>query len=137
LTAQSLHLVERGRAVVVVPCSSITQIVAAYGSQSPHPILLAILGIALLLIGLLPIPFFLNWFGSGGTIHTSEVWIIPISVIGLSLLPGAFRRGYYLHVRSTVGSKRLAFNRAAGPAGLEPFLATVEAALGIRIERKF
>jgi hypothetical protein len=111
-------MIDGGRAVNAVPCESISEIVAAYGFLSPHPVLQIGLGLALLAIGLLPIPYFLDWFGRGGSIHAAEIWLIPVGVIGLSLLPGAFRRGYDLQVRPAAGMKRLAFRREAAPAGL-------------------
>ncbi len=133
---QNLAEIDSGRIMVIITKAGIQRITLRYGLQAPHPIRQTLIGVVLTAFGYYPALYLLRWVQRGGVLLSSVLWIVPIVVIGIATIFGAFKRGHFLHVEGRQGDKRLAFRRKPDPRELEIFLAAVESSYRLEISRE-
>jgi hypothetical protein len=105
-----LAILDGQREVVVIPLDSVRSITLRNGLTAERPLLEALLGLALCALGLLAVRRTIAWFRFGGGIWDVEMLTVVCFPFGFMLLRSAAHRGYYLHVRSTADSRKLAFS---------------------------
>jgi hypothetical protein len=110
---------------------------AVRGFLAPRPLLLALFGVALLAVGLSPVPRLLGWLTSGGTTTDVELLLLILIPLGGWVVYQAAQRGYLLEVDTAAGRRRFEFDATVDAASLEAFLREAEQALGFMVERRF
>lgn len=105
-----------------IPRQSISAVAIKYGYLSKHPLLQLILGIILLPIGLLPIYHFYLVQTYGGTFKFVEALAVSSSIVGGYIIISAFRKDYFLEIRTDFGNKRLVFRKNSGRAKIDNFM---------------
>lgn len=106
-----------------------------YGFQVRNPLLLALFGLVLVGVGVIPLVHAAVWLIRGGIFLGLEMLLLVPLVLGLMALYQAFRRGYVLEVETTVGLRSFEFSKGVNPSEVETFLAQAESAFGYSIER--
>jgi hypothetical protein len=124
----------RGRNAVVAS-GNIKGLRLVYGFRARHPLLLALLGVALTGIGLASSVYLLAWLARGGMLWRKPLYGVPWLLFGPPAVYEACQRGYVLEVETASGLQRLEFSRTANHWELETFLDTVERAFGYSVER--
>ncbi len=90
-----------------IPRDEIERIEVRRGSESKHPILQSLLGVALIGWGLTPVPHILDWIEHGGEISHYTVLIVAFVIVGGWLVYDALRRKLLLYVITTRGHKKI------------------------------
>jgi hypothetical protein len=108
-----------------------------YGSVARHPVVLFLFGVALVGLGIVPIPGFVDWWFHGGVLLLTHVLAVGWLVLGAAALYQASRRGYMLDVQTPTGWKRIEFSKRVLASELETFANRVEGSFGYTIERSF
>ena len=127
---------DRPRPVVVVPRPHIRAIRLRYGFRARHPLLLAALGLAIVVVGLYQVPVIAGWFLHGGILHEAQVGLVVMTVFGGWTIWQSCRRGYLLTIDANSRQQTLEFGNSATRAELEGFLLKVESCFGYVIERE-
>lgn len=124
--------VDRGHPVIRIPREDVRRIALRWGFQAPRPIVQAILGIGLLLAGVyILVKIILELMAHGGEV--SGRLLIALVIVGLLggwLFFEAFKRGYYLEVRTEKRAEKLRFNRRLSREEIEEFIASVRSQMG-------
>src|SRR5262245_61213977 len=118
-----------------VPRGSIENIRLVYGFRARYPLLMAVLGIFLTLLGLASAFYLVCWLANGGGLWTKPMYGVPWLLFGPPVLYESMQRGYILEVKTTAELRRLEFHQSANSWELETFLDTVERAYGYSVER--
>jgi hypothetical protein len=118
------------RQIVFVPRADILRIEVAHGSGAEQPIVVAVLGIGLILLAVLPL-LILAWeVVAGAMIHTKFVTAVAFVIPGVWLLGLAFRKRWYLLVHMRKGTRKLLFGKAIDSTAVSSFLGQARAQFG-------
>jgi hypothetical protein len=109
-------------AVVSVPRIEIEAIELVKASESKHPIMQVVFGLALVIVGLLPIPKIVDWTLHGGTLFDVQVSVLLMVPVGGVVIYTAIRRRLLLLVGTRRGVRKLAFQGKATLAELTDFV---------------
>lgn len=123
---------DRGRPVVRITRGDVRHIALRWGFQAPRPFVQTVLGAGLLLGGVfILVKIILELRAHGGEI--SGRLLIGLVIVGLFggwLLFEAFKRGYYLEVRTEKRAEKLRFSRQLSREEIEEFIASVRSQMG-------
>ncbi len=111
------------------------RLVLRMGPSSEHPFEQAVIGVALMLLGIIPLyDFKVN--GSDDLI-SAAIWIAVISVVGIGIIVGGLLPCFFLEVDSPFrGRIRFAFHGIRTVGEVMSFVKSVELHFGYEIERE-
>jgi hypothetical protein len=130
-----------GRPSIVVPRDEIVAIELRHGPAAQTPIVQLVCGVALALVAV-GLPAFLLSIGaplsisgraSVGTLKLALVCPCVL-VAGVCIAATALRRGYFLHVTTERGARKLVFAGKADPASLAAAVRRAEERLGYTVK---
>jgi hypothetical protein len=123
---------DRGRSVIRIPREDVRRIALCWGFQAPRPFVQAVLGIGLLLAGIyILVRIIMELMAHGGqVVGRLLIGLVIVGLLGGWLLFEAFKRGYYLEVRTEKRTEKLRFNRRLSRAEIEEFVASVRSQMG-------
>lgn len=121
--------------VVRVPRADVREIQFRHGYVSRHPVVQAVLSLAVAAVGALPTWHLAHWIVRGGLFITWEATVVPLVFVGPWLFIDAFKRGDYLDVKTPAGWKRLVFDRSVDRSAVDAFLSAVEVSMLYKINR--
>jgi hypothetical protein len=125
-TDTGLFEMEGSKVMVSVQKSEIQRITLRHGIQAPNPTLQIIFGLAVASVGYFPIRELILWLQHGGTIFSTYHFLIIVSAIGIWTVFEAVKRGYFLEVQTTAGTKRLAFAKRPDEETLRGLMEFIE-----------
>lgn len=136
VSEDSIAETSSGRAVVVVPRVEILGLALRHGFASERPAAVFACGVLLIGIGAVFMRHLFMWFWYGGKIYVEEGFGIALIVLGWLVASSAFRRRYFVAVRTAADLRKLAFERDAGREEAIQFVTQAGPTLGcsIRIE---
>jgi hypothetical protein len=118
------------RALTAIPRDDIVSIELVRASESAHPIMQAIFGLALIIVGLLPI---IAWFQNGGIFVGEMILLTTAAVFGALCFYDALHRVPVLRVKTIRGASRLAFRGPATQAELREFVNQMQDQFGYSV----
>lgn len=118
---------DRGRRVVVAR-EQVRSLRFRRASAARHPLVLALLGFALIGLGLIPFRLFLVGFNGG--LHPKELLLGVWLIVGIAAVADALRRRWMLVVETAEGVTGIPFGPAADVSGLRAFARDLEEDLG-------
>jgi hypothetical protein len=110
------------RVVISVPRSRITRVDLSYGFVSQHPLIQFCFALCLIVVGLGPLPFLVQWFKHGGVAWDYQFLILLAAGVGAWMACDALKRGYLLVVRGKGLRRKLEFWKGTRREELEVFL---------------
>jgi hypothetical protein len=134
-TAERVFEGTPSRPTVGVARSRIDKIRLRYGSVASHPIVLALLGLIMVGLGLVPLGHAALWVLRGGVYYAAEAFMLVWLPLGVGALFSVFRRGYVLDVQTSAGLRIFAFRRGTNRQEVEQFVRDAEHMFGYPIER--
>jgi hypothetical protein len=131
-SADLLAELDRGHPVIRIPREDVQRIALRWGFQAPRPFVQAALGSGLLLAGLyILVKIILELMAHGGDVSGKLlIGLVIVGLLGGWLFSEAFKRGYYLEVRTEKRVEKLRFNRRLSRNEIEEFIASVQSQMG-------
>ncbi len=122
VSAQGLAEMDGPRRINFIPRSEVRGLELVHASAAERPAVTSLLGLALLLVALFPFAFLILIFVNGGFMDTSLFWFSGFGVPGGWLLWLAFKKRHVLLVRTSGGTRKLAFHSSASPEDIVRFI---------------
>lgn len=116
-----------------VSTSRVVDVSLVHGFQAQYPAALLIIGIILVCFLLWPILRLVDLFQNDGNLSNYDVLVGGVAVTGGWTIYEAFRRGWYLRLKTSRGVVKLAFDRGAEPSGLSNFTKRIQEEAGIPV----
>lgn len=107
--------------LLFVPRHEIGSMSIRHGLLSEHPMIQTFLGVALLFIGVYPVPHLVRWLLTGGKASDLEIIVLMLIPIGIWLVRDAWKRGTYLFVLGDRGTHKLHFRGVPERKWLQEF----------------
>jgi len=135
-SADLLAELDRGHPIIRIPREDVRRIALLWGFQAPRPVVQAVLGIGLLLAGIyILVKIILELMAHGGNVLGKLlIGLVIVGLLGGWLFFEAFKRGYYLEVRTEKRVEKLRFDRRLSRDEIEEFIASVRSQMGWMIE---
>lgn len=128
---EALAMVADGREFRSVPTEEIDEVCLAYGSRSRYPLAQAIVGGALVFVGLWSGLLLFNWARYGGRVLDVH-FLLPLCVpLGGWLARDASRRGWLVRTNGPGGRRDLSFSSHVERGEAEVFVAAAADVLGL------
>jgi uncharacterized membrane protein YqjE len=116
-----------------VSTSHVVDVSLVHGFQAQYPAVLLMVGIILVCFLLWPIFRLVDMFQNDGNPSSVDFLVGGVAVIGGWTIYEAFRRGWYLRLKTHRGAVKLAFDRGAEPSGLTNFAKRIQQEAGIPV----
>ena len=124
--------VDSGQIMVRVNRDEIQSIRLKYGTQEQNVLGQVICGSILISSAILPLGRLLFGMGMG---FAMSYWLVFAPMLGVYLIVGTMRKGFFLDIETTKGDRRIIFDRKLKAEELELFLCAVEKVYGLTIYR--
>ncbi|MCA9163989.1 MAG: hypothetical protein KDA62_13465 [Planctomycetales bacterium] len=128
------ELNSRRMVVLSVPRKDIETIELVKTFESKHPLIQIVFGVAILTVGLLPVPHIIDWVRHGGTLVDVEVLLLLLVAFGGVVIYTAVSRRPLLLIRTRRGRvHKLAFHGKASFEELRAFVDTANSRYNLGI----
>lgn len=102
-----------GSIAVSIPLTEVRRVRIAHGWTAERPLVQAMIGVAMIAVGVFFVIRFVLWVAAGGNIVDLEILMVGWLVGGPLVLAGALRRGVVLIVETGRDTRRLIVGRGA------------------------
>jgi hypothetical protein len=125
-----LYEIDSGRIMVFIQRSDVTQVSLEYGSLAQRPFIQSVAGVILILIGILPLLWLVDWAMHGGVFFAKSLFVVLFAIAGGSMLKQAVTKGNYLLVQTPRGARKLVFSGDVDDAEAEAFVQEIRKRFG-------
>lgn len=132
-TRDAITQVERGRTTMRIMRDQICSVSIEYGSPSNRPMVQLVIGVLLIGLGFIPIPWIVHWLLYGGKLPKVIVFTLSWAAIGSWLVWHAISKRTFLRVDLNGRIEKLQFDGKPDPMTLQKFVRQLRDSLGYSV----